>query len=113
MNWISVKDKLPQSGKRVLFAWTSNRGYPLISIGFHAQKLDVEADFDIWDGAVDCVNDVDYIPEGWYDQSAYEEICYSTFKVTHWMSLPKHPGEWELDDEQNKLLENLVNSFKE
>lgn len=79
--WISVNDRLPESGKPVLLyvLGIALYAYQYQCVGFYANKGYIE------DG---------YHGEGWY------EICYNgdygdnfiNDTVTHWMPLPKPPS---------------------
>lgn len=69
MNWISVKDRLPEEELDVLVWWIENPDYP--------------------DG-VCCMMRIDQSPRGleWCD----DEGMYSAIDcVSHWMSLPEGP----------------------
>ena len=64
LEWVSVKDKLPEDGKRVIMFATD-----IVTIGTHNAKVPQ------WSG------DGAYYHGGWYDM------------VTHWMPLPPAPKE--------------------
>lgn len=90
--WISVNDRLPESGKPVLLYVLDIvlYAYQYQCVGFYAAKNSVEIESD----GTYC-DDIDsvYLCEGWY------EVTYSTDneenfihgKVTHWMYLPEAP----------------------
>ena len=61
MDWINIKDKLPEEGQKVIYYFKETG----ISIGYYSCK-----------GGCDCF----YSHDGW--------LCDD---VTHWMPLPKPP----------------------
>lgn len=94
MEWISVKDRLPQPGKPVwihcvgqltglravwipqYFASTDNYG-------------DYEGDVEFKDGDEDTA----YLPSGWYEWNGYEDMHWQVGHApTAWMPLPKAPA---------------------
>jgi len=105
MSWISTKYKLPESGQRVIFSWTNCQGNKRTSIGYYAAEHTLLAE-DHWDADVDLElldysekEDKYYVPEGWYEEGAEGEYCYSQSGITHWTPLLKKPEE-ENDETQ-------------
>ena len=99
MDWISVKDRLPKSGEKVI-ARLRSKTFPryrpitiLAHIGEHEQTTD---DYD-WR---DCECDTEYdeekdcywIKECWYEVNVVDDnpnwIIDSDYDVTHWMPIP-------------------------
>lgn len=64
--WISVKDALPDIGKRVLAADCDREGYPRQFVAWRAGGY------------------------GWQADGAYP-VLRKLYRVTHWMPLPPHP----------------------
>lgn len=93
--WISVKDKLPESTKTVLCVGRKGKHQ---FVGFYTKGKDVEvADHDGF-GDNDCSDnskDYCYLKPGWFEeeetpQSEYD-YTYCHRNVTHWMPLPEPP----------------------
>jgi hypothetical protein len=104
MEWIPTTQAFPKSGDRVLFSMINSQGRRRTSIGYYSGKLSLRAE-EQWEGFNDLdadyfdysPDDTDcqepYIPEGWFEEGAEGEYCYSQSGVTHWMPLPKSPEE--------------------
>lgn len=99
--WISVKDRMPESGKHVLVTCEirpiGRKSRQYVCEAFYAGKYcisDVSADDDI---AYDYNEEEDeyYLKEGWYEcihnWDEYSSIVILDF-VTHWMPLPSTEG---------------------
>lgn len=102
--WISVKDKMPVSGEKVIARlqsrtfqnhWTTTI---LAHIGVHEKTTDD----DDWrdcecDTEYDEKNDCYWISECWYEVNVVDDnpnwIIDSDYNVTHWMPLPEPPKE--------------------
>lgn len=93
--WISVNDSLPDSGKRVLFAWMNNYDPPKkrVSIGFYAAKHELTVDH--WEDE-ECADydeeqDQYFCHEGWHEDMWEGEYFLPVVGVSHWMPEPQHP----------------------
>jgi len=88
--WISVGERLPESGKFVL-ANVDELSTPIRA--FYAAPNSVEGscedEISIFDEEADCY----WLPVGWYETNEYEEVSWFVHgKVTHWMPLPEPPA---------------------
>lgn len=101
--WISVKDHLPESNKRVLASCDVRRldGYRrrYTCVAFYAVKHSIpEGKYPEDDECYDYDEDEDeyYLKEGWYEVihnwDEYSSVVIEDF-VTHWMPLPEPPEE--------------------
>jgi hypothetical protein len=90
----SVKDKMPESGKRVIFGWVNSLGKRRTSIGFYAAPKSIDAD-DYDEPTLyeyDEEKDGYWLHEGWYEEGAEYEYFYPIDKVvTHWTDIPIWP----------------------
>lgn len=105
MEWVSVKDRLPESGKPVLiYCKLKNMAGKLVGgymcEGFYAERF---KEVDCWNEGVSEYseeNDEYYLLKGWYENvhNWDDYSCISIIEgfVTHWMPLPPFPH--EIDD---------------
>jgi len=97
MNWVSVADRLPESGHKVLIAYRNSYNHDRRVCGFYAGKFAMEVpphdDCDCAD--YNEADDTSYLSEGWYESienwPAYSSVFISEGKPTHWMPLPAPP----------------------
>lgn len=89
MEWISVKDRLPESGVRVLFYCRNELGKGRTTLGIYAARFAVESkpNNDLFDRS-EQAGDKDsphFLMEGWYEEPYESEYYYPTRPdVTHW-----------------------------
>ena len=99
--WISVKDRLPESQCPVLVvAVSKGMGLPYIFKAAHINHHEITEDEYGWtdgeyDSEYDEENDCFWIPECWYECNAVEGntnwIMDEDYTITHWMPLPQPP----------------------
>ena len=104
--WISVEDRLPEPEKEVLIltirrymCYGEVREISTITTAMYEDgTMSTEDSFWNWydiDFIYDEENDVQYIPEGWWEFRHYNpDDVYNNAvddKVTHWMPLPEPP----------------------
>ena len=105
--WISVKDRLPESGEKVIARLQSKtfQRYRPITMLAHIGAHEKTTDDSDWrdcecDTEYDEKNDCYWIPECWYEVNVVDDnpnwIVGSDYNVTHWMPLPDIEG---IDDE--------------
>lgn len=104
--WISVKDRLPESGEKVI-ARLQSRTFQIhwtTTILAHIGEHEKTTDDDDWrdcecDTEYDEKNDCYWISECWYEVNVIDDnpnwIIDSDYNVTHWMPLPTFPTEKE------------------
>ncbi len=95
-DWISVEDRLPETGRAVLvarFGWT---GKEVVTRAFYVAKHTLDADdWEDWEDAdYDEAADQYWCPEGWYEEMTSEhcDYFYPVGGVTDWQPLPAFPG---------------------
>ena len=99
--WISVKDRLPESQNPVLVvAVSKGMGLPYIFKAAHINHHEITEDEYGWtdgeyDSEYDEENDCFWIPECWYECNAVEGntnwVMDEDYTITHWMPLPQPP----------------------
>ena len=92
--WISVEDRLPETGIPVIIYGINDYGKGRRLRAFYAPKFSIDADS--YEGDADYSEEKNeyFIPEGWYEQNEYEDTnWYVGFKPTHWQPLPTPPKE--------------------
>ena len=102
MEWISVKDRLPEKNGNYLVVEKMFNTGETIRIRRFAQSLEDIDDYDF---------NGEHRP-GWYD---YDSECgfFEIVQVTHWMKLPKSPEEEpdKTPDQERKSGYGLYNSM--
>lgn len=104
--WISVKDRLPESGEKVIARLQSKtfQSYRLTTILAHIGEHEKTTDDSEWrdcecDTEYDEKNDCYWIAECWYEVNVVDDnpnwIIDSDYNVTHWMPMPTFPTEKE------------------
>ena len=102
--WISVKDRLPESGEKVIARLQSKtfQSYRPTTILAHIGEHEKTTDDSDWrdrecDTEYDEKNDCYWISECWYEVNVVDDnpnwIIDSDYNVTHWMPLPEPPKE--------------------
>lgn len=98
--WVSVEDRLPESGKHVLLCCEVRpSGKRYVCDGYYAKAKSTTSGYsNDWDCEYDEETDEYYLPEGYYEiiknWGDYSSIAIEDF-VTHWKSLPEPPkGDW-------------------
>ena len=102
-NWISVKDRLPESGEKVIarLQSTTFQSHWATTILAHIKEHEKTTDDSDWrdcecDTEYDEKNDCYWIPECWYEVNVVDDnpnwIIGSDYNVTHWMPLPDIEG---------------------
>lgn len=97
-DWISVKDRLPESGKHVLLCCgTTPNGRKYICDGYYAAPKSITCN-DCGDCTTeyDEENDEYFLLEGYYEViKNWDDFSSITIGdlVTHWMPLPEPPKE--------------------
>lgn len=79
MKWISVKEKLPKPGKRVLIFLRNSLGNGRTLLGIHAPKFTIECHGDEEEIDIEeyCEEkDIYYRHEGWYEEPYESEYYY-------------------------------------
>ena len=99
MNWISVKDRLPENSNEVLCANKLKNGKYHYYVGVYARKHEIiigDEDFEGEDFDSDENEGRFYLKEGWYElteqvHGEYDEM-YLDRECTHWQSIepPNH-----------------------
>ena len=77
----SVTDKMPESGKRVIFGWVNSLGKRRTSIGFYAAPKSIDAD-DYDEPTLyeyDEEKDGYWLHEGWYEETLFDHYTGKSF----------------------------------
>lgn len=106
MEWISVKDRLPECEQEVLVRvkhkqYSSEKFYYVTTTAMHEDgTMNTEDSMWFWNDMefdYDEENDVYLVPEGWWEYRHYNpDDVYNNMidgEVTHWMTLPEPPKE--------------------
>ena len=99
--WISVEDKLPDSGKKVIATYKNALSKTRRIMAFYAPRftIDSTSDDDEGVGEYNETDDEYYLTEGWWEcidnWGDYAHIKVNEGEVTHWMPLPEPPEEIE------------------
>jgi hypothetical protein len=93
MEWISIKDRLPEKGSSVI-AFDGKVRQICFWIPKHYEEFECdEEDCDLFD--YDEPNDKTYWTEGWYSDEEQFGGTYDSYwvkrNITHWMELPEPP----------------------
>jgi hypothetical protein len=98
--WVSVEERLPESGTHVLVCcrvkWLGG-GHSYVCDAFHSNSKTIPCSYnDDIDMEYDEEKDEYYFPEGWWEViknwDEYSCVAIADF-VTHWMPLPEPPKE--------------------
>lgn len=101
MDWISVKDQMPEPEVEVLVLIANKSGHKIITTAIYEDgKVSTDDSIWIWydlDFDYDEENDQYLIPVGWWEYRHFnpDEVynCNIDLPVTHWMPLPIPPEE--------------------
>jgi hypothetical protein len=101
MNWISVKDRLPEHGRKVLASFPNKLGKRRLIVAYHTERWKEEIhpwQDDEYETSEYCeAKDEYYLLEGWYEcienWPEYTSVVVCEGEITHWMPLPDPPEE--------------------
>lgn len=94
--WISVDEKMPEPGKKVLLFYKNSRDNPRTILGYHAPAKFFQSCSESEIGEYCEEKDEYYDPEGWYEcidnWGEYSHVFVNEGIPTHWMPLPEQPN---------------------
>lgn len=102
MEWISVKDMMPDIEEEVLVFVKNANGYNTITTAMYEDGT-ITMGESVWSWNNDCYGCFDYdeekddyfVPESWWEYRHYngDDVYNNQIDgdVTHWMKLPKNP----------------------
>ena len=105
--WISVAEKMPEHGRKVLAAYKNRLGKWRTILGHYleARKEVSTGDNDEGMDEYDDATDEFYLRAGWYENienwGDYTFVAVHEGTVSHWMLLPEPPQEQGEEDEKN------------
>ena len=96
MEWINVKDRLPNTGIKVLAFYRLKNGMSrTITAQYHAKFTTEDTSEHGYTEYCD-EKDMYYTVEGWYETVDNWDLdydaCFVSEDITHWMPLPKPPN---------------------
>jgi len=100
--WISVEERLPESGENVLAYYTNSFSKGRRIRAEYVAPKSREAEWECADPDTQCVehdeeSDCFYLTAGWYELmdnwDEYSSIAVTEGVITHWMPLPPPPSE--------------------
>lgn len=96
--WISVKDELPGSTRKVLAVYKNKLGHWRTIIAKWIEAKTLEAEGDCWEYELteyDEDSDCYWVKPGWFEcienWDEYTMITVHEGEITHWMPLPPKP----------------------
>ena len=89
--WVSVADRMPTAGVKVLVCYRNSYGNLRRTCAHYSPLHMVDAS--TWDGGEpDETEDGTFEPEGWWEEPVeLERVEFIADEVTHWMPLPEPP----------------------
>ncbi len=95
MEWIKVKDQLPEPGKFVIAYFKNEHGKDRRIRAMYVPRFFMD---DLGDSGCDPdydeEEDMYFWPEGWYECNEFEDTHWMVDgNVTHWMPLPEVPND--------------------
>lgn len=94
--WIRVKEKLPETGRKVIATFVNNQGKRRTICGHYIERFTVEScgEFECNDEYSEEMDNY-FFCEGWYENienwGEYSSVHVCEGDVTHWMPLPEPP----------------------
>jgi len=103
--WVSVEDRLPESGKRIEIYWKNSYGKEKTSLGWYAKKHNIVDEGDYYEQADYCEEkDEYYFNEGFWEVLCESETAYLLSNVTHWKPITLPEREQVMNKQTEKLL---------